>query len=233
MARAWIYDRNESKSYRESVARARKGKRKPPQRYLVCYVDKTGKQRQESAATKSQAEARQTELLASLAGGTYIDPTVARVKFEEVAEKWLESRVDIRPSTWWNYRGLLDNHVLPQWGDMPVDAIDGEDIRAWIAKLLKSDRGTGGALGPSTVRLAYGVLAMVLDWCVPRRLNRNPARGIKLPAVPEAEHVYLTYAQVEALADSASGLTTKYSKPTAMSAVNRALILLLAYTGMR
>lgn len=30
MARAWIYDRNESKSYRESVARARKAKRKPP-----------------------------------------------------------------------------------------------------------------------------------------------------------------------------------------------------------
>lgn len=50
---------------------------------------------------------------------------------------------------------------------------------------------------------------------------------------PETEHVYLTYAQVEALADAAGKLRTKYDRPTAAASVNRALVLLLAYTGIR
>lgn len=74
---------------------------------------------------------------------------------------------------------------------------------------------------------------MVLEWCVPRRLRVNPARGVKLPVRPDAEHIYLTYDQVEELADAASSLVTKYNKPTAGATVNRALILLLAYTGLR
>jgi integrase len=74
---------------------------------------------------------------------------------------------------------------------------------------------------------------MVLEWCVPLRLPLNPARGVKLPVRPEAEHVYLTYEQIEMLADAAGNPQTKYNRPTAGAAVNRALILLLAYTGLR
>jgi integrase len=74
---------------------------------------------------------------------------------------------------------------------------------------------------------------MVLDWCVPLRLPLNPARGVKVPIRPDAEHVHLTYAQVETLANAAGSLLTKYNRPTAGAAVNKAFILLLAYTGLR
>lgn len=233
MARVWIYDRKNSKKYLDAVERAKAAKRKPPNRYMVMYYDKSGKQRSELAPTQAWAERRRTELETELLEGSWVDPTAAKVKLVEMAEKWLESRHDIRRSTWWKYRGLLDNHVLPAWGDMPLSAIENEDIALWVAKLLKSRTDGGNGLGPSQARHAFRVLSMVLEWCVPRRLRVNPARGVKLPVRPDAEHIYLTYDQVEGLADAASNLVTKYNKPTAGATVNRALILLLAYTGLR
>ncbi|HEY8318688.1 MAG TPA: site-specific integrase [Amnibacterium sp.] len=66
----------------------------------------------------------------------------------------------------------------------------------------------------------YGVLAGVLDVAVKdRRILSNPARGVNLPRKVRREHRYLTHEQVHALA-LASG-------------EHRALVLVLAYTGLR
>jgi integrase len=233
MARVWVYDRNNSQDYKDAVRRAKAKGRKPPARWLVRYYDRAGKLKSEVALNKARAEDRRTELESSLSAGTYVDPASAKVTVAEVAEKWLDTRHDLRPSTWWKYRGLLDSHVLPKWGDLPLSAILRDDISVWVAMLLKPKKDGGSELGPSQARHAYRVLAMVLEWCVPLRLPLNPARGVKLPVRPEAEHVYLTYEQIEMLADAAGNPQTKYNRPTAGAAVNRALILLLAYTGLR
>ena len=233
MARVWIYDRTKKAKYREAVKKAKSLGRRPPARWEVMYYDQTGKLRSEVAATKARAEQRRTELEAALSTDTYVDPTTAKVSFAEVADKWLESRHDLRPSTWWKYRGLLDTHVNVRWGDVQLRAIRSEDIAAWLGSLLKSRTEGGSGLGPSQARHAFRVLSMVLDWCVPAKLLRNPAEGVKLPVRPETEHVYLSFEQVERLANAAGDLRTKYGRPTASASVNRALILLLAYTGLR
>lgn len=233
MARVWIYDRNNTKEYQQAVTKAKEGKRKPPARWLVRYYDKQGRLKSEAHGVKARAENRRTELESSLSAGTYIAPEAAKISFGEIADKWLDSRQDLRRSTWWKYRGLLDNHVSLKWGDYPLSAIEREEIATWVASLLKSPGDGGSGLGPSQARHAYRVLTMVLEWCVPNRIGVNPARGIKLPVPPDSEHVYLTYAQVERLAAASAKLTTKYKRPTAGARVNRALILLLAYTGLR
>ncbi|MEU6645503.1 site-specific integrase [Saccharomonospora sp. NPDC046836] len=120
-----------------------------------------------------------------------------------------------------------------RWGELALNKIAREDIDLWVAKLLKSKKDRGAELGPSQARHAYRVLAMVLEWCTPSRIPVNPARGVKLPVRPDAEHVYLTYEQVERLADAAAKLRTKYDRPTAGAAINKPLILVLAYTGLR
>jgi integrase len=74
---------------------------------------------------------------------------------------------------------------------------------------------------------------MVLKWCVPTRIPRNPAEGVKVPVLPDYEHVYLAYEQIEALAEASGTLVTKYNQPTACSPINPAFIRLLAYTGIR
>ncbi len=233
MARVWVYDRSKKAKYREAVKKAKSLGRKPPARWEVMYYDQAGKLRSEVAANKARAEQRRTELEAALSTDTYVDPATAKVSFGEVADKWLESRHDLRPSTWWKYRSLLDTHVNARWGEVQLRAIKSEDIAVWLGTLLKSRAEGGSGLGPSQARHAFRVLSMVLAWCVPSRLVRNPAEGVKLPVRPETEHVYLSFEQVERLADAAGELRTKYDHPTASAAVNRALILLLAYTGLR
>ncbi|MBB3051143.1 integrase [Prauserella isguenensis] len=233
MARAWVYDRQKTSEYKAAVRRAKENGRQPPARWLVRYYDPAGKLRSEAAPTKVKADDRRARLEDSLASGSYVDPSLAKVTFADTAEKWLETRHDLKKSTWWKYRGLLDNHVNVRWGDLPLNKITREDIDLWVAQLLRSTNDGGSSLGPSQVRHAYRVLAMVLEWCTPSRITVNPARGVKLPVRPEAEHVYLTYEQVERLAQAAGELRTKYDRPTACAAVNKALILLLAYTGIR
>ena len=234
MARAWVYDRTKDKAYVQAVAKAKEAKRTPPARWLVRYYDPAG--RMKSAGTfkkKPDAEKKQTEIENSLHEGSYRDPSASKVTLGQMAEKWLSTRTDIKRSTWWKYRSLLDSHVLPRWADLPLSAIHGEDVAVWVAQLQKPREQSGANLGASQTRRAHGVLSMVLQWCVPRRLSANPARGVPLPKSSEAEHVYLDHAQVETLATAAGSLRTRYDQATATAHVNRQLIMLLAYTGLR
>jgi integrase len=234
MARAWVYDRAKEKAYHEAVKRAKEAKRTPPARWLVRYYDPSG--RIKSGGTfkkKPDAEKKQTEIENSLHEGSCRNPQDGKVTVGEMAEKWLSARTDIKRSTWWKYRALLDNHVLPRWGELPLTAVHTEDVAVWVAELQKPRAEGGSNLGASQTRRAHGVLSMVLGWCVPRRISLNPAKGVPLPKSSEAEHVYLDHGQVEALACAAGALRTKYDQVAASAHNNRALILLLAYTGLR
>ncbi|MFD6095720.1 tyrosine-type recombinase/integrase [Nocardiopsis flavescens] len=234
MARAWVYDRTKEKAYNDAVQKAKEAKRTPPARWMVRYYDPSG--RIKSGGTfkkKPDAEKKQTEIENSLHEGSYRDPRAGKVTLGEMAEKWLATRTDIKRSTWWKYRSLLDTHVLPRWGDLPLSAIHGEDVAVWVAQLQKPRDEGGSNLGASQTRLSHSVLSMVLQWCVPRRLAVNPARGVPLPRSSESEHVYLDHVQVNALTTAAGALRTHYDQVTATAHVNRSLILLLAYTGLR
>jgi integrase len=235
MSRVWVYDLNKTKKYREAVRKAKKAGRKAPARWQVTWYDYGRKVKSEVASTKVQAEDRRTQIERTLQEGIYTDPAAARVQFAEMADKWLDTRYDLHPSSWWKYRGLLDNHVLPRWGGLPLFKLlrADDDIEVWVATLIKPGTAGGSGLGPSQARHAYRVLAMVLEWCVPHRIPRNPARGVTVPILPEYEHVYLTYEQVEALAEASGELRTTYHQPTACAHINRVFILVLAYTGIR
>ncbi|MBQ1081807.1 site-specific integrase [Nocardiopsis sp. B62] len=234
MARAWIYDRTKDKGYNESVKKAKAAKRTPPARWLVRYYDPSGKLK--SAGTykkKPDAEKRQSDIEASLHEGVYRDPNDGKTTFGEMAEKWLITRTDIKRSTWWKYRGLLDLYLLPRWADLPLSAIHSEDIAVWIAQMQRPREEGGANLGASQTRHVHSILSMVLGWCVPRRIPFNPAKGVPLPKPSEAEHVYLNHHQVEALANASALLRTSYDQVAAGALINRPLILLLAYTGLR
>lgn len=234
MARAWVYDRTKDKAYAEAVKKAKAAKRTPPGRWMVRYYDPSG--RIKSGGTfkkKPDAEKKQTEIENSLHEGSYRNPHDAKVTVAEMAEKWLSTRTDIKRSTWWKYRGLLDLYLLPRWGDLPLSAVHTEDIAVWIAQMQKPREEGGSNLGASQTRHVHSVLSMVLGWCVPRRIPFNPAKGVPLPKPSEAEHVYLDHVQVEALANAAADLRTGYNQVAAGAHINRPLILLLSYTGLR
>lgn len=86
-------------------------------------------------------------------------------------------------------------------------------MQAWVRELSKRKSAT------VAIR-AYGVLAGMIDIVVKdRRIPSNPARGANLPRKTRKERHYLTHAQVQLLADE--------------SRSNSALVLFLAYTGLR
>ena len=59
------------------------------------------------------------------------------------------------------------------------------------------------------------------------RIARNPACGVRLPRSTESEKRYLTKAEVFRLADACKNVTVTHGKDY------RALVLTLAYTGLR
>ncbi|WP_405018131.1 site-specific integrase [Kitasatospora sp. NBC_00070] len=169
---------------------------------------------------KVDAETKRTEVESSLGLGTYRDPRAGRTKIATIAESWFDSKVDIRRSSRSRYRGVLDLHVIPRWGTTAAADVQHEDIVVWLGKIMSDSVASGSPLSAATIRKIWVVLKGVLGYAVrTKKIAHNPAIGVPLPRYTPAEHVYLTDVQVEALAEACD----EY----------RALILFLAYTGVR
>lgn len=221
MARVWIQDRSKVKSYQEAVKRAKAAGKTPPGRWRVRWYGPDTKQVSKTFARKAQAEDFARELEERLGNGTYRDPGAAKVRFAEVAEKWLAAQAHLKRGARARYRQDLDNYVIPRWGTTPIDRIRFEDIAEWVGELATAPGRNGKRpLGPSSIKGMHRVLHLVLGWGVKTgRLAVNPASGVPLPRKAPSDHVYLTHTQVAKLADAAGPY--------------RVLVLLLAYTGLR
>jgi integrase len=146
--------------------------------------------------------------------GTYVDPRLSKITVGEWAPRWLATKVNLKPTTRVTYEILRNKHVLPAWGDTRLAGVTHEGVASWVAGL--EARG----LSASSIRQTHRVFALLLGLAVrDGRLARNPAAGVPLPRAVRAEQVYLTYAQVDGLANAAG----EY----------RLAVLFLAYTGLR
>lgn len=96
------------------------------------------------------------------------------ITFGDYAESWLANRrtkggADLAPTTRRLYRRLLDEHLLPTFGPMPLTSIEPEDVDGWHALLLPH--------APTTRAHAYALLRTILGTATGRRLiPSNPAR---------------------------------------------------------
>lgn len=96
------------------------------------------------------------------------------ITFGEFAEAWLAGRKNKRgqplsPRTRDHYRRLLDEHLLPTFGDVPLRDIEPEDVDDWHARTLVH--------APTMRAHAYGLLRTIFGTATDRRLMvSNPAR---------------------------------------------------------
>ncbi|AHH17272.1 phage integrase family protein [Nocardia nova SH22a] len=192
-------------------------------RWRARYVDPNGVERAESFVTKAEAQKfLDGDVTTKVVTGTWVDPDRSGVLFEVVAEKWYTTKKLRKPKTVGGYRSLLDTLVLPRWGTVPLRDIEFEDIQEWVVTLSESGsvRFEGRGLSASRVKQSYQVLGQVLRFAVKaKRLAVNPAEDIELPALTQSEKVYLTHVQVLRLGMAVGRF--------------RALVLILAYTGIR
>jgi integrase len=181
--------------YVEDLRGNKQGQGRP--RWRARYRDPSGRKRSKRFARKVDAERFLVSVEDAKLRGAYVDPAAGRVAFSEWAERWERTTVSLRPSTRKDYETLLNNQVLPAFGDMTLVAIDALMVREWIAELV------AGGLSAKRARKAHQVLSQILASAVDGgRLPRNVAEGIKLPKVQRKEMHFLTAAQVEALADA-------------------------------
>jgi integrase len=85
---------------------------------------------------------------------------------------------------------IVKNHLRPQWGETPLNAIKKKDVQRWIdSGRLKVRRGMSAA----TVRRVYGVFAASINRAVADDvLTASPCAGIKLPTVRKRPKPYMT-----------------------------------------
>ena len=85
-----------------------------------------------------------------------------RITFSEYANKWLANRIvkgqPLKPRTRAHYRKLLDNRLIPTFGDKPLTAITRDDVDDWHV-------GQGNAT-PTLTAHAYSLLRTILAGAV-------------------------------------------------------------------
>jgi integrase len=185
-------------------------------RYMVRYRTPHRTQtKKRGFKTKRDAQEFASTVEVEKMTGTYVAPKLGMITVGELAPVWLSRKEsDVAPSNYRTLESAWRIHVKPAWGNTRAADVDLAAVEAWIAKIRKTS-------GATTVVRAYGVLAGILDDAVKsRRLAKNPSRGVEnLPDKAAKRRVYLTVDDVARLA--------------AESGQHRALVLTLAYTGIR
>jgi len=187
-------------------------------RYRVRYRTPDHRQTDRRGfTTKREAELFLASVEVTKARGEYVDVAAARTTIDVLGTEWLSNQTHLKPSSLAPVANAWRTFVSPRWGLRQVGEIRHSEIQTWVKELTAGDDKPRSA---TTVIRAYGVLAAILDVAVrDRRILSNPARGVNLPRKTSKEHIYLSHQEVHALADHSDDKS--------------ALVLLLAYTGLR
>jgi integrase len=133
----------------------------------VRYPARTADDKPLTFSSRKAADAWIARERAALEAGTWTPPAerlAARIAAEQgamtfrtFAEKWLADR-HVAARTRDLYRSLLDKHLLPHWGELPVAEITSAMVRDWHGGLDKSK--------PRAVANAYSLLKTILQTAV-------------------------------------------------------------------
>ncbi len=189
--------------------------------WRVRFFDEIeNKYREKSCATKTEAEnlkraiIRKDDLSFWFPEKTVIHSELKTYK--DLALRWLDHGENVRrlsKSCLKNYQCHLNNHILPEIGDVNLRALKLDHIEL-VAKAIKSKvpqtrsyqairknrKDDDGRRGADTLSLAYQreiltVACMICSWASKRRpplIHENPFETFKLPECPEHLYNYWT-----------------------------------------
>jgi integrase len=192
-------------------------RRLPSGRYQVRYRTADGRYVTAPTTFETKADAGRflSKIETDMLRGEWADPRLGRTSFNEWADRWLDSTVNLRANTKDGYRSILRRYLRPAFGSYPLARIDALAVRTWLAK-LEAD-----GVGQATRAKAYRLLARILGAAVEVRfIAVNPCgiRGAASDGAPEMR--IATVDQVAAIADR---VPARY----------RALVLVAAFGGLR
>jgi integrase len=145
----------------------------------------TGKRRRKwhsFKGTKREAQIESARLIASIQGGTYLEPS--KTTLMQFLDRWLDHmRSQISLKSHARYSELARKNIAPLLGSVVLTKLRPAQISAAYSKALTEGRrnGTGG-LSPQTVTHMHRVLKQALGQAVKwELLTRNPADAVDPP----------------------------------------------------
>lgn len=199
--------------------------------------------------SRAESERALTFVMADVARGVWqpraaVEQEIVEVPtFHEFSEQWwLRVERQLAAGTKADYRNRLENHLLPYFKDLPLDAITFDTVERYIAGKLAGivyedgvPVGEGPPLSARSINMTLTLLAAILEGAVERDLiARNPAKG-KGRRVRERAPTrsYLDGAgQITALLDAAGKLDDE-APANRKHVERRAMLAVLVFAGLR
>ena len=184
--------------------------------YLVRYRDPAGRERSRQFTRKTDAEGFLHSTEVARRDGSWLDPARSKLRLRDWVTLWEPSTVNLSPSTKARQDGIVEGHILPRFGDLPLARIENAAVQAWVAEM------SAQGLAPSTVKKNYDVFAKCVQAAVDdQRIHRNPARPVRLPRIGDQDEMrFLAVPEIDALA-------------AVIDPAYRAWLLFMAYSGLR
>lgn len=134
-----------------------------------------------------------------IARGEWRDPRAGRISYDEWRDQFLAARI-VEPETARRDRGVVANHLDPQWGGWPLPAISRLEVQGWVKRM------DAAGVGAHAVRHAYNLLSTMLNAAVDEGLiGASPCRRIDLPAAPAKLPEWFTPEQLDAICEQLPG----------------------------
>jgi len=151
--------------------------------------------------TRKQAEAYCAKLVTELNLGTYIAP--AAYNTGEYLDRWLESHVQtsLSAKTAERYKELIEQHIKPAIGSIPLTKLRPMEIQQFYAKALAGGcKRKAGGLSKQSVLHMHRLLHVAMKHSVQWHLrSTNPLNGVVSPKPDHKEMRALTPPDVSAL----------------------------------
>ena len=150
--------------------------------YYARFRDGRGKDVWEKCVSAKDAKARAAEAEVELArSGGHWTPA-AKVTVQEYAERWLDEHGHtLRPRTLAGYRRVFERDLLPEFGRLPLAALNRAQIKRYMASRAAEGKKA------NTVRNSIAPMRAMLSSALEDGLVRENV-ALRLPRVGEAQH---------------------------------------------
>jgi integrase len=167
-------------------------------RTVIDFYDQHGKRRLKTlpeGISKRDARKELRRIEEEVEKGTYLS-RASIPGFKDLAKKWLKyKKPNIRYSTYEQYRGHVDNHLIPYFGLTPVTRINFNSIERFMADATEKD------MNPATLKKLLITLGGIFRYAVVKRVcEYNPVREIEKPKASSKKKVdFLNLHEIRAL----------------------------------
>ena len=191
-------------------------------KYRVCFdygVDRNGRRvrKYRTFDTKRDATRAFNEHKVKMDKGTQIMPS--EYTFAQWLDYWYKDIIlpQIEETTAYGYRGMIENYLKPQLGEIRLQKLTARDIQQYYTWLMGEKE-----LSPNTVIKHHNLLTNTLNAAERQEyITKNPMRAVSPPKKRQREAKFYTPEQLGTLLDKAVG--TRLELP----------VFICAYLGLR